>query len=215
MKIPTRAETSHAERSPRAPDGEYGLGRSFLGQPRLPKRNWQSASPAITSGRKWLDCCRQARAATPYVLAAGAAHRVREFVERASLKSASTSRLEGRPAIEERGFDTKSGRETSSRSTARYFRPTEVELAFTAIPGQGHSRSWAGSTRRRFRSSFRKWSRATWPSCKKRGRIEERLHGYIFRRSQGAANGRSGSPAIAEWLARRSCAASQRMTRNS
>lgn len=61
-----------------------------------------------------------------YVLATGETHPVREFVERAFAATGVTIGWKGE-GVEERGFDTKTGRDLVAVDP-RYFRPTEVDL---------------------------------------------------------------------------------------
>jgi GDPmannose 4,6-dehydratase len=120
---PTRAETFVTRKITRAVAAIH-LGfqdKLFLGNLDA-KRDWGHARDYVEGMWRIL----QQPEPDDYVLATGETHTVREFVERAFAEVSVTIGWKG-AGIEERGFDTKSGR-TLVEIDRRYFRPTEVDL---------------------------------------------------------------------------------------
>jgi GDPmannose 4,6-dehydratase len=120
---PTRAETFVTRKITRAVAAIH-LGfqdKLFLGNLDA-KRDWGHARDYVEGMWRIL----QQPEPDDYVLATGETHTVREFVERAFAEVHVTIGWKG-AGIEERGFDTKSGR-TLVEIDRRYFRPTEVDL---------------------------------------------------------------------------------------
>jgi GDPmannose 4,6-dehydratase len=120
---PTRAETFVTRKITRAVAAIH-LGfqdKLFLGNLDA-KRDWGHARDYVDGMWRIL----QQPEADDYVLATGETHAVREFVERAFTAIGMDIGWKG-TGIEERGFDTKSGR-TLVEIDPRYFRPTEVDL---------------------------------------------------------------------------------------
>ena len=120
---PTRAETFVTRKITRAVAAIH-LGfqdKLFLGNLDA-KRDWGHARDYVEGMWRIL----QQPEPDDYVLATGETHTVREFVECAFAEIGIEIAWKG-AGIEERGFDTKSGRNLVAIDP-RYFRPTEVDL---------------------------------------------------------------------------------------